>query len=227
MALAALEGDSLAAEGPAEGGKFYKSNSNNKLKVNIMKKNNWKKHLYWIIPAAILLLIVLYIVGSYNGLVKADVNVDNKWAQVETVYQRRADLIPNLVETVKGYQIHEQELLTEITEARSRWQAASTPQSQVAAANQMEGALGRLLVVVENYPNLKANENFLALQAELANTENKISVERMRYNDAVGEYNRMVRFFPKNIIASMFGFDQREFFESEAGAEEAPEVSFA
>ena len=120
-------------------------------------KKKYKKHLYWVIPVAILLIIVLYIVGSYNGLVRADVNVDNKWAQVETVYQRRADLIPNLVETVKGYASHEEGVFTEITEARSRWQAASTPQQQVAAANGLESAISRLLLVVENYPNLKAS----------------------------------------------------------------------
>ncbi len=191
-----------------------------------MARKSWKKHLNWIIPVAILLLIVFYIIGSYNSLVRADVNVDNKWAQVETQYQRRVDLIPNLVETVKGYASHEEGVFTEITEARSRWQTASTPQQQVAAANGLESAISRLLLVVENYPDLKASTNFLALQDELAGTENRVSVERMRYNNAVGELNKMVRFFPKNIIASVFGFEKRDFFEAEEGAAEAPEVSF-
>ena len=186
----------------------------------------WKKHLPWIIPVGIALIFILWTIGSYNGLVNAQVNVDTSWGQVQSVYQRRADLIPNLVETVKGVRDFERETFTAITEARSRWQTASTPQEQVAAANNLESTLARLLVVVENYPQLKSNENFLALQYELAGTENRINVERQRYNEAVGTYNKKTRTFPSVIIASLFGFEQREFFEADAGADKAPKVTF-
>jgi len=191
-----------------------------------MTKMNWKRYLPVIIPVAILLVLLLWIIGSYNGLVSAQVNVDTAWGQVESVYQRRADLIPNLVNTVKGAKNFEQETLTQITEARSRWQGARTPQEQVTAANGLESAIARLLVVVENYPELKSNQNFLALQDELAGTENRVSVERQRYNEAVGAYNKKTRTFPSVIVASLFGFEQREFFEADAGAENAPEVTF-
>ena len=187
---------------------------------------NWKKQLPWIIPVAVVLLFILWTIGSYNGLVNAQVNVDTSWGQVQSVYQRRADLIPNLVETVKGVRDFEKETFTAITEARSRWQTANTPQEQVAAANNLESTLARLLVVVENYPQLKSNENFLALQDELAGTENRINVERQRYNEAVGTYNKKTRTFPSVIIASLFGFERREFFEADAGADKVPQVTF-
>jgi LemA protein len=179
------------------------------------------------ISAAVLVVLVLLgIWGMYNGLVGAEINVDNAWAQVETAYQRRADLIPNLVSTVSAFANFERSVLQNVTNARSAWANAVTPQQQVAAANQMEGALARLLVTVEAYPEIKANQNFLALQDELAGTENRINVERKRYNDAVSEYNKKTRMFPSNIIAGMFGFEQRDFFEAEAGAEQAPDVEF-
>lgn len=187
---------------------------------------DWKKHLPWIIPAGIALILVLWLMGSYNGLVSAQVNVDTSWGQVQSVYQRRADLIPNLVETVKGVRDFEKETFTAITEARSRWQSAKTPQQQVAAANGLESSLARLLVVVENYPQLKSNENFLALQDELAGTENRVNVERQRYNEAVGAYNKKTRKFPSVIVASLFGFEPREFFEADAGADKAPKITF-
>ena len=151
---------------------------------------NWKKNLYWIIPAGVLVLLVLWLMGSYNSLVNASVGVDTSWGQVQTVYQRRADLIPNLVATVTGAKNFEQSTIIAVTEARSRWAGARTTGEQVAATNQLEGALSRLLLVVENYPDLKSNQNFLALQDELAGTENRVSVERQRYNDAVGDYNK-------------------------------------
>ena len=188
---------------------------------------NWfKNNLGWLIPVGILLVLVLWVMGSYNSLVKTDVNVDTAWGQVQSVYQRRADFIPNLVETVKGVRDFESSTYLALAEARSKWQGASTPREQVAAANGLESAIARLLVVVENYPQLKANENFLALQDELAGTENRISVERQRYNLAVGAYNKKTRFFPTNIIAALFGFEAREFFEASEGAENAPAVSF-
>jgi LemA protein len=188
---------------------------------------NWfSKNWQWVVPVAAVVLLVFWFIGSYNGLVRADVSVDTAWGQVQSVYQRRADLVPNLIETVKGIRDFEKETFLAVTEARSRWQGAATPQEQVAATNQLESAIGRLLVVVENYPQLRSNENFLALQDELAGTENRINVERQRYNDAVGAYNKKVRVFPTVVVASLFGFEKREFFESEAGAENVPTVDF-
>jgi LemA protein len=179
-----------------------------------------------IAAAVMVVLILLGVWGMYNGLVNAEINVDNAWAQVETAYQRRADLIPNLVSTVEAFANFERSVLQNVTAARSAWAQAATPQQQVSAANQMEGALARLLVTVEAYPDIKANQNFLALQDELAGTENRVNVERKRYNDAVSAYNKKTRMFPSNIVAGMFGFEQREFFEATAGAEEAPDVEF-
>jgi len=183
----------------------------------------------WIVLGAILAIVLilgLWLVGSYNSLVRLDENVNNKWAQVETVYQRRADLIPNLVATVQGAANFEKSTFVEVTEARTKWLNAGSVNEKVQAANGLESALARLLVTFENYPQLKANQNFLALQDELANTENKISVERQRYNDAVNEMNRKIRAFPSNVVAGMFGFGQRIYFESAEGAENAPTVSF-
>jgi LemA protein len=176
--------------------------------------------------AAVVLLLVISVVGMYNSLVSAQVNVDTAWGQVQASYQRRADLIPNLVETVKGYKNFEQQTLLAVTQARTAWLNAGTPQAQVAAANQLEGTLKTLFAVAENYPDLKASANFLALQDELAGTENRINVERQRYNDAVGAFNKKIRVFPTNIIAGMFGFEKREFFGAQTGAENAPQVTF-
>ena len=196
-------------------------------KKDIFQYTRERKSFLLVLGISALLLSVLgWMVLSYNGLVTADVSVDTAWSQVETVYQRRADLIPNLVETVKGAKNFEQETLIKITEARSAWAGAKTNEEKVAAANGMESALSRLMVVVENYPELKSNANFLALQDELANTENKIAVERGRYNDEVSKYNRKVRAFPSNIAANLFGFEQRTFFKAAEGAENAPPVSF-
>ncbi|MDI3280770.1 MAG: LemA family protein, partial [Bacillota bacterium] len=140
--------------------------------------------------------------------------------------QRRYDLIPNLVETVKGYTRHEEAVFKELADARSRYAGAATPQEKMAAAGQLESALGRLLVVVENYPNLKADQRFAQLQDELAGTENRIAVERMRYNQAVRRYNATIRRLPYNILASLFNFQPREYFEAAGGAQEAPKVQF-
>jgi LemA protein len=180
----------------------------------------------WIIGIGIVVLLLLIVMGSYNGLVNADEEVTQAWGNVESAYQRRIDLIPNLVATVEGYKIHEKEVLTEITEARSKITQAQTPAELTSGDAALNSALARLLVVVENYPNLKANENFLSLQDELAGTENRIKVERDRYNEAVKKMNVKVRRFPSNIVAGMFGFETKEVFEAEEGAEIAPEVSF-
>jgi LemA protein len=188
-----------------------------------------------IIPIAIIILLVVWGVGAYNGLVTKDENVEGQWAQVETAYQRRADLIPNLVETVKGYADFEQETLTGVIEARAKATQVNvdpsnlTPESiaQFEQAQQgLSSALSRLLVTVERYPNLKADQQFLNLQAQLEGTENRIAVARNRYNDTVREYNRSVRTFPTVLFAKMTGFDQKGYFESAEGSDQAPEVSF-
>ncbi len=171
-------------------------------------------------------IAVLMIAGTYNGLVKSQETVNEKWSNVQTAYQRRADLIPNLVSTVKAYSNYEGELLTELTKARAAVGSAKTPSELQAAGNEMNSALSRLLVVVENYPNLKANENYLSLQDELAGTENRIKTERDIYNTAVKGYNVKVRSFPTNLMAGMFGFEKKDMFEAEEGSEKAPTVTF-
>lgn len=179
----------------------------------------------------IVLIVVILFLGlrgcsTYNALVGTDEEVKAAWAQVENQYQRRYDLIPNLVETVKGYAAHERETLIAVTEARAKVGQARTPQELIEANDQLSSALARLLVVVERYPELKANENFIRLQDELAGTENRISVERRRYTEVVQRYNTMVRRFPTNIIAGIFNFKVRETFEAVSPAREAPRVDF-
>jgi LemA protein len=185
----------------------------------------------------IVVVAALALMGSYNRLVGLDQNVNKKWGDVQTVYQRRADLIPNLVNTVQGAANFEKSTLTEVTNARAsvgRVQLdptkAPTDAAQLqefqAAQGQLSNALSRLLVVVERYPELKSNQNFLGLQAQLEGTENRISVERNNFNGAVQDFNVAVRRFPTNLIAGMFGFSQRPFFNAQAGAERAPTVNF-
>ena len=192
----------------------------------------------WVVLSVIVGIIVLVFAmfgGTYNNLVKADEQVNQAWAQVENVYQRRLDLIPNLVETVKGYAAHERSTFVEVTEARSKAAGSIThgvindPQkfaqfqeSQTA----LSSALSRLMVVVEKYPDLKANENFLSLQAQLEGTENRISVERGRFNEAAQAFNTMFRQFPTNLIGGLFGFRTKEYFKAEATAKVAPKVQF-
>ena len=190
------------------------------------KKMNNKLWLWLGIPIAVILLVVFWYIGTYNSLIKLNEQVNNKWAQVETQYQRRVDLIPNLVSTVKGAAGFEQKTLEDITNARSQWQAAINPEQKAQAANNVESALARLLVVVENYPQLKATQNYLALQDELANTENKVAVERQRYNDAVRDFNARIKTFPTYIVARNLGYTDRTYFNSKQGAENAPEVKF-
>lgn len=175
---------------------------------------------------AIVFFGVLWFIGSYNGLVRADETANEKWANVQTAYQRRADLIPNLVETVKAYSNYEGDVLTELTKARASVGSAKTPAQLQAADAQLSSALSRLLVVVENYPNLKANENYLSLQDELAGTENRVKAERDIYNKAVKDYSIRTRRFPTNIVANMFGFGPKEMFEADEGADKVPEVKF-
>lgn len=164
--------------------------------------------------------------GTYNQFVTLDEAIKSSWAQVENQLQRRYDLIPNLVETVKGYAKHEKDLLVEVTNARARVGGAQTVPDKISANNELSGALSRLLVVVERYPDLKANQNFLRLQDELAGTENRISVERRRYNEAVQTYNVAIRSFPANLLAGLYGFEKAAFFEAPAAAKAAPAVKF-
>jgi LemA protein len=184
-----------------------------------------------LVAGGILLLLVLMIGGfwasTHNRIVVAHEGIDAAWAQVETVLQRRYDLIPNFVATVKGYAKHERETLENVTRYRSQWGAAKTPNEKIAASNGLEGALSRLLIVAERYPDLKANANFTALQDELAGTENRIAVERRRFNETVQAYNRLIRQFPANLIANLEGYERSTaYFNATDAAEEAPKVAF-
>ena len=193
-----------------------------------------KKH-KTIVIIAVLAIIAMWGISAYNGLVSMDEGVQTKWADVETQYQRRADLIPNLVNTVKGYAAHESETLTAVVEARAKATSViidptNMTTEQIAnfqkAQDGVSSALGRLLVTVEKYPDLKANENFRELQAQLEGTENRISVARRDYNEAARKYNTTLRSFPKNILAGMFGFEKKAYFEAQEGSEQAPTVQF-
>lgn len=181
-------------------------------------------------PLAVLLIlalvIVLYVRSTHNGLVDRSQSADAQWAQVETQLQRRFDLIPNLVESTKGIFEQERAVFGQLAEARSRYAGATTPDARAEAATQLEGSLSRLLVVVENYPELRSSQNVTQLMDELAGTENRIAVERGRYNDRVLSYNNMVKKFPSNIIASMFGYDARAYFTAAPGATAVPTVKF-
>ncbi len=188
-----------------------------------------------IIIVAIVAVIAVWAVNGYNSLVGMDEGVSNQWANVETQYQRRADLIPNLVNTVKGYAAHEQETLQGVIEARSKATQIKVDPTDLTperlaqyqqAQGQLATALGKLLAITENYPDLKANQNFLELQAQLEGTENRINVARKNFNDAARAYNTAIRRFPKNILAGLFGFDKRAYFEAQEGAEVAPTVEF-
>ena len=174
----------------------------------------------------IILVPLLYLKGTYNSLVTLDEGVKAAWAQVENQLQRRFDLIPNYVETVKGYAKHEKEVFIKVTEARSKVAGATSIGDKIGANNQLSSALARLLVVVERYPELKANTNFIRLQDELAGTENRIAVERRRYNEAVKVLNIKIRRFPTNMIAGMFGFEKAKFFEVPKERQEVPKVKF-
>jgi LemA protein len=179
------------------------------------------------IPLIILVVIVFAVVGMYNSLVGLRNRVKNAWSQIDVQLKRRHDLIPNLVETAKGYVKHERETLENITKARARAMEAGSVGDKSKAEADLSGALGRFMLVVENYPDLKANQNFLALQEELTSTENKIAFARQSYNDAVLFFNNKIQMFPSNILANMFNFKLEEFFEVEEASEKAvPKVSF-
>ena len=192
----------------------------------------------WIVIIIILLVGFLaysYVKGSYNSMVTLSESVDKQWADVENVYQRRADLIPNLVATVKGYAEHEKETLEGVINARSIATSTTINPGDLSAQNiaafqqaqqGLSSALSRLMVVVERYPDLKANQNFLELQSQLEGTENRITVERRKFNESAQAYNTTIKLFPKNLFANMFGFDKKPYFEAQSGAENAPKVEF-
>lgn len=188
-----------------------------------------------IIAIAAVAAVVLWLVGAYNGMVTAEEGVESAWSQVENVYQRRMDLIPNLVSTVKGYASHEAETLEGVVNARSKaTQVTVDPENLTPeelqkfneAQGELSGALGKLLAITEAYPDLKANQNFSELMAQLEGTENRIATERMKFNEVAKGYNTLIRRFPKSIIAGMFGFEKKGYFEAQAGAENAPKVEF-
>lgn len=179
-----------------------------------------------IVLIAIIALVGFSLAGTYNGLVKQSQAVDAQWAQVESQYQRRFDLIPNLVESVKGLFEQEQKVFGDIAEARTRYVGAQTVDEKVQAASEVESALARLLVIIENYPEIKSDQAVLGLMDELAGTENRISVERRRYNEVVQTYNTRIKQFPTNLIAGVFGFSEKAYFEAVEEAQEAPKVEF-
>lgn len=184
-----------------------------------------------IIILVIVLIAAFWFGSTYvnhrNAMVTKRENVNALWSQVDVVLQRRADLIPNLVQTVKGFAAHEEKVFGDIAAARAAMIGAKTPQDKIAANGQLDSALGRLMVVVENYPQLRSNENFLRLQDELAGTENRIAIERRRYNEAVQDYNTYISLFPNNIVASMSGFTRNDaYFKTEEGSRQAPRVDF-
>ncbi len=179
--------------------------------------------------AFFVLIVVVWFIATYNSLVEADQDVNAKWSQVENQYQRRYDLVPELVETVKGYATHEREVFEEVTRARSQWAAAKSTGStdqQMKATADLESSISRLLLVAENYPNLKASDNFMALQAQLEGTENRVAVARMDYNNAVQGYNTKIKKIPTSIVAGIYRYEDKPFFEAEKGAEKAPKVNF-
>ncbi len=192
----------------------------------------------WIVIVIIIIIIIViysWLKGSYNKMVTYEEGINTSWANVENVYQRRADLIPNLVNTVKGYAEHEKQTLTEVIDARAKATSVSINPGELSAASMQQfqqaqaglsSALSKLMVVVERYPDLKANQNFLELQAQLEGTENRIANERRKFNETTKTYNIYIKKFPKNILANMFGFEQKPYFEAEKGTEKAPVVEF-
>ena len=191
--------------------------------MNPTPSRNW---FTWpVIIVVVLVIVAVYMGGKYNGFVRQNESVNTQWAQVESQYQRRFDLIPNLVSSVQGAMKQEQSVFTALAEARTRYAGAATPDQKVAAASQVESSFARLLVVMENYPQLKSIDAVQGLMAELSGTENRVAVERMRYNEIVRDYNVSVKTFPGSFVARMFGFAPRTMFEAQTGAEIVPKVN--
>lgn len=193
----------------------------------MQEKNFIQRNLGWIIPVGIVLVLVVWGVSTYNRLVSQNVAIDAQWAQVENQFQRRFDLIPNLVNTVKGIATQEKDVFTAIADARTRYSGASTPDERAKAAGQVESALGRLLVITENYPQLQSSQAFRDLMVQLEGTENRIAVERMNYNNQVKVLNTAVKRFPTMIFANIFGIDERTYFEVSDAAVQNPSVNFS
>ncbi|MEO7733934.1 MAG: LemA family protein [Kofleriaceae bacterium] len=187
---------------------------------------NNRKWLPFAVVGGIVVMLIVFSVSKYNTLVGKSESVDSSWAQVQNVLQRRADLIPNLVSTVKGYAAHEKEIFENVANARAKLAGAKTPTEASAANGQLDSALSRLLVIAENYPQLKANESFVRLQDELAGTENRIAVERKRYNDDVRDFNATIKRFPSNMVAGLFSFHNKDYFQADAKAQQVPDVKF-
>jgi len=185
-----------------------------------------RKWLPFAVIGGLVVALVLFGASRYNGLVNQREAVDSSWAQVQNVLQRRADLIPNLVNTVKGYAAHEKEIFEHVADARARLAGARTPAEATAASSALDAALGKLMVIVEAYPQLKASENFVRLQDELAGTENRIAVERMRYNEIVRDYDQSIKHFPNSLFAGLFGFAAKDYFQADATAQHVPDVKF-
>lgn len=185
-----------------------------------------KKSAIIIAILAVVIIIAISLGGSYNGIVAKAEEVDNKFATIDTQLQRRADLIPNLVNTVKGYAAQEKEIIASVTEARAKLAGATTVGEKANADEELTSALNRLLVVVENYPELKSSQNFIQLSDELAGTENRIATARRDYNEAVKEYNLKIKKFPTNLMANMFGYGAKEYFQATEGSKEVPNVNF-
>jgi len=179
-----------------------------------------------LIILALIAVVLIGAVSGYNSLVSMNENVNGKWSQIETQLQRRADLIPNLVNTVKGFAAQERQIMQDVTDARARLAGAQGPAAKGQANEELNGALSRLLVVVENYPNLKSDQNFRALMDELAGTENRVAVARRDYNEAVQTYNTRIRSFPTSLYAGIAGFGAKEYFQADAGAQQVPQVNF-
>lgn len=179
-----------------------------------------------LVVIGVIVIVGIILMTSYNGLVSLDESAKSAWAQVENQLKRRADAIPNLLETVKGYAAHEKEVIESISEARTRYSGANTPEEYEEAEAELASAVKSLNIIVENYPDLKASENFRDFQAELAGTENRIATQRMRYNEVIQSYNNKIRRFPTNVMAGMFGFEKRQYFEINEQDAEVPEVSF-
>lgn len=191
-----------------------------------MEKRKNAGYIKWVVIIGVVLLLVVWFMGSYNSLVTLNQKTDTQWAQVENQFQRRFDLVPNLVSTVKGVAAQETAIFTAIAEARTRYSGAQTTDQKVAAANEYQSALGRLLVITENYPQLKSADSFNALMAELAGTENRVAVERGRFNEVVGEYNIATKRIPGSLVAALFGFEQKELFKAQEVAQTTPVVNF-
>jgi LemA protein len=220
-ALAVLDLAAVLVEDAAEAGE-QDGDSKQNGSVREMKKGA----VVLIVIAVLIVILAASVIGRYNQLVELEETVDARWAQVENQLQRRADLIPNLVNTVRGYASHEEQIFADVADARSRLLGATTPEAQMQANSGLDSALGRLLAISEAYPELKADTSFIRLQDELAGTENRIATERMRFNESVQSWNTTIRRFPMNILASLFGRETKAFFEVAPGAQQVPQVEF-